>query len=89
MKYRVNNSLIFTLLKDGSGVILRLSDTFFYSLNETGVVIWKEIENGAGTGEIVRTLCREFEVPEKEAMQDITTFLEDLRREKLIMEEEE
>ncbi len=88
MKYKPSEDIIFTPLRDNSGVLLRLSDTFFFSLNETGAIIWREIDKGAGIQEIVKALCAEFEISESEAMQDITAFIEDLKREKLIMEVE-
>lgn len=87
VKYKIKDDIIFTTLKDNTGVLLRLSDTFLFSLNETGVVIWKTIEKGACFDEIVNNLTDEFNVDKDTAERDTGEFLEELLKEKLIIKE--
>jgi len=60
MGYRQKKDIIFTELKDGNGVLLRLSDTFFFSINETGVFIWKALSNGLDQNDILNKIMEEF-----------------------------
>jgi hypothetical protein len=45
-------STVFTPLENGTGVLLNLSTLCYYSLNKTGVAVWKVLEeNNAAASE--------------------------------------
>ena len=65
-------------------VILPLSDKTvdfndMITLNESGVLLWKALENGADTDALVAALLGEYIVSEQEARADVDVFLGKLR----------
>jgi hypothetical protein len=45
MKYRKLSWVAYSDLGDGSGVLLDLKNVFYYSLNNTANLLWREFEN--------------------------------------------
>lgn len=89
-KIKRQNSVVFTDLDDGSGVLLHLENKFYYSLNPTGSFIWKLLEEKEELSEdsILEAVIDNFEVDEKEARKDVEEFLNDLIKEGLVIREE-
>jgi len=81
-----NPSVVFTDLEDGSAVLLDLDSKFYYSLNETGCLMWKVFEkNGSSdTGKLIEALMTEYNVEEAEAVGDVEEFLGSLAKEGLV-----
>ena len=50
------------------------------NLNESGVLLWRELEKGAEKEELVSALTAEYEVSAKEAAEDIDAFVEVLKK---------
>ncbi len=50
------------------------------NLNESGVLLWRELEKGAEKEELVSALTAEYDVSEEEASEDIDAFLEVLKK---------
>ena len=74
-----NPSCLLTELGDGTGVLLDLETKFYFTLNETGVFVWKRLSQGAGSAEtLARAVLAEFEVDEAQAGDDLRTLLSDL-----------
>ena len=48
-------------------------------LNETGALLWKTLENGAETEDLVDALCAEYVVDREQARADVEEFLNVLR----------
>lgn len=48
------------------------------TLNETGVFLWRLLENGAQTGDLVNALTAEYQVSPSQALADVTEFLDSL-----------
>lgn len=64
-------------------VVLPLGDrnvdfSAMLTLNESGVLLWKALENGADRNGLVAALLAEYEVAETEAAADVDAFLEKL-----------
>ena len=55
------------------------------SLNETGLFLWKLIEEGKTRQELYECLAREYELTEEESKQDVDVFLEPAIREHIII----
>ncbi len=79
-------SVVFTDLDDGSGVLLHLENKFYYSLNATGSFIWKLLEDQDELSEevLLESVVDNFDVETKEAKEDLDDFIVDLSKEGLI-----
>lgn len=69
----------------GQTVLLRLADGGYYALDEVGAMIWNLCDGGRAIGEIVAQLCQEFDAPEGVVRADVLEFIDDLRRERLLV----
>jgi pyrroloquinoline quinone biosynthesis protein D len=69
----------------GQTVLLRLEDGGYYSLDEVGAMIWELCDGQRAVGEIVAMLCAEFDAPEATVRADVLEFIDDLRRERLLV----
>ena len=69
----------------GQTVLLRLEDGGYYALDEVGAMIWELCDGGRAVGEIVALLCEEFDAPEAVVQADVLEFIDDLRRERLLV----
>lgn len=59
-------------------VLLDLNSSKYFSLNETGAVIWNLLEQGEDHGSIARQLSMKFDVDEQKAMADVEDLLDRL-----------
>ena len=69
----------------GQTVLLRLADGGYYAVDEVGAMIWELCDGGRAVGEIVALLCEEFDAPEAVVQADVLEFIDDLRRERLLV----
>jgi hypothetical protein len=84
-RFRLRSNAVFAELGDGSGVILDLDSKAYYSLNATGVFVWKQLANcPSGAEEIAARLSTDFEVEHKRATVDVAELLRDLKEQRLI-----
>jgi len=68
---------LFTELGDGTAVVLHLDTKFYYTLNATGVVVWKGLAEGTATvDDIVARIVGEFETDERTARADVDKLSE-------------
>lgn len=68
----------------GTSIIVSISENKvnydnIFSLNETGVLLWKSLEQGARMEELQQILRNEYEVDETTVREDIEEFLNKLR----------
>ncbi len=54
------------------------------TMDEVGVFIWKEIEDGKNDKQILQDILDKYEVEESEAQKDLEEFLEKLEQSGLI-----
>ena len=59
-----------------------------FTVNQTGLFILKLLKEGKSQEEIVEALTQEFDVSREEAARDLIDFLEQLRLNGLLREEE-
>ena len=82
-----NPPVLFTEIDDGSGVLLHLDTKFYFTLNRTGVVVWKalvERAEGASVATIAERLTATFRVTKEVAEQDVERVLDQLRGDGLL-----
>ena len=48
------------------------------TLNDTGAMLWQMLENGAEKEELVKSLTKEYDVSEQQALTDIEEFIDKL-----------
>jgi len=56
-----------------------------YTLNQTGTLIWEALSAGTPVGEIVKAICRAYDVAEDSAAKDVAEFLASLHAEDLVL----
>jgi len=64
---------------DGEMMIMSGRDSTLFTLNRTATVIWQAADGATSIEEIVeRKICPEFEVDQKDALQDAETLAREL-----------
>jgi hypothetical protein len=86
---QANRDVILTEMKDGTGLLLDLRSKFYFTLNATGVAVWKLL--AAGEAPSARTLAeriaRDFEAPSLDVVErDVEALLAELAAEGLVAE---
>jgi hypothetical protein len=72
---------------DGETVLLDLRSSTYFVVNETGTCLLPLLLDGAERQELLQTLLETFDVEEEQAEADLDQFVEDLRRQDLIVEQ--
>ncbi|MDC7219331.1 MAG: PqqD family protein [Spirochaetales bacterium] len=65
-------------------VLLHESGELMHSFKESGIFLWENIKKELSFNEILATLLKEYEVDEDTALQDLTDFLKELEKQKII-----
>jgi hypothetical protein len=69
---------------DGEAVLLNLDTKLYFSLNTTGVRIWKLLAEGLTLGDISERLFEEYDVTPEKAQQCVLELVGQLNDEKLV-----
>jgi Coenzyme PQQ synthesis protein D (PqqD) len=69
---------------DQNTVLVDISTSRIFELNETGTRIWELLGQGLNVGQIVQHLVLEFEVEEAEAAEELKTLLSQLQHQGLV-----
>ena len=69
---------------DGEAVLLNLDTKLYFSLNATGVTIWKLLDEGLTLGQIGERLFHEYDVTPEKAQQCVLDLVGQLNDEKLV-----
>ncbi len=76
--------VITELEEDKEAVLLHLETKAYFTLNETGLCIWKMSNRNLTLGEISKKLEEEFEVSPENARKSVLKLIRDLIHEKLV-----
>jgi len=81
-----NPQVLFTEIDDGSGVLLHLDTKFYYTLNRTGVLVWKALRDGTAStmDDLGARIAAEFRVEAAAAARDVTSLLDELAADGLV-----
>jgi hypothetical protein len=63
---------------DGQVVMLNIKKEAYYTLNDVGSAIWKEIEHPRKFEELICILTKVYEVTHEKCREDLTPFLNEL-----------
>jgi len=69
---------------ENEAVVLDLNTSDYFSLNETGLVVWEKLGEGADLHGLAEAVCAEYDVDEKQAMADAKKLVGELLKKKLI-----
>ncbi|MFI5351232.1 MAG: PqqD family protein [Elusimicrobiota bacterium] len=70
---------------ESESIVLDLTTSVYYSLNETASFIWERLESGSSMAEVETGLCAEFDVTPQEAARDLKNVVAKFCREKLLI----
>jgi len=75
------------LAQEASGtlILLRLDDGYYYALNEVGSRIWQLCDGVRTVSEVIATLSQEYAVSAETLERDSLELLEELAKEKLMV----
>ncbi len=82
-----SDEVVLTELKDGTGVLLHVGSRCYFTLNPTGVRVWKLISAGAATDAVAvaRSLAASFPEADPAAIgADVAALLAELTTEGLL-----
>ena len=69
---------------EGEAVLLHLKTKQYFRLNETGVAIWKGLEQNLAAHAIVASLVQDFDVDTETARTELARIVEDLKSRELL-----
>jgi hypothetical protein len=82
---RADKNVLLTELGDGQAVLLHLDTKFYFTLNATGVAVWKRLERaGATEAELAEELSERFQVDVAAATRDLEPLLAEMIAEGLV-----
>jgi Coenzyme PQQ synthesis protein D (PqqD) len=76
--------VVSTELEDGA-VFLNVETRRYYSLNQTGIEVWRLLDSAMGPQDLTRYLTDAFDVDEDRARASVSAFLRELEREGLVV----
>ncbi len=71
---------------EGDAVLLDIDNGEYFSLNEVGGRVWDLCDGSRSLGDIVETICSEYDVSEATATTDTSQLLESLAGAGLVVE---
>ncbi|MEW6127102.1 MAG: PqqD family protein [Acidobacteriota bacterium] len=85
---QINKSIatVFTPLDDGTGILLNKETKSTYSLNRTGSLLWKLLEevHSVSLDDLVLITCERFDVGEDDARLALLAFVDRLEKYRMI-----
>lgn len=70
--------VVCTEFEGGEGILVDLNTKRYYQLNETALLIWKGVEQGRTSEEIVKEVLAQYAVDPAHARQSVETLLRSL-----------
>jgi Coenzyme PQQ synthesis protein D (PqqD) len=79
-----SDQVICTEFDGGEGILVDLKTKRYFELNETALLVWKQLEKGGTLDEIVTEVVTGYDVPPNHARQSVDNLIERLRSYKLV-----
>lgn len=83
--YKHYSNVVFTELNEKEASVLNLDSKRYYSLNDTGIFVWKLLENSISGNGIIEKVCDTYSGDKEEITNFVQKFLSELSNEKLIV----
>jgi hypothetical protein len=74
-----NEDVIVTPLDEGEAVLLHLATRKYFSLNSTGLAIWRGLDEGLSIEEVSRCLVADYSISEDHALAAVRRLITELR----------
>jgi hypothetical protein len=86
-RFQQNPQVLFTELADGTGVLLHLDTKFYFALNQTGVFVWKALQDGPARDApaLAKKLTEAFRVDIETATRDVASVLAEMLADDLLL----
>jgi hypothetical protein len=78
------NHVVFTEFDDSEGILVDLNTKKYYQLNETAMLIWKNLEKGLAANQIAEEIVRAYDVNHEPALQSVEKTVKEFEAYKLI-----
>ncbi|MCB9507246.1 MAG: PqqD family protein [Myxococcales bacterium] len=84
--FSASDRVLLTPLADGTGVLLHLDTKFYFTLNATGVHVWRSLSAGGPTTvlALAESLSGAFDVEPDAAAVDVAALIDELVGEGLV-----
>ena len=76
--------IVATEFEGGEGVLVDLNSKSYYQLNETAMLVWRCLERGLSSEEIVREMTAAYDVTPDHASGSLDKLLHSLQAHKLV-----
>lgn len=73
---RALDHVVATDFEGGEGVLVDLNTKRYYQLNETAMLVWRGLEGGRGTEEMVDEMTSRYEVSRERARESVEKILQ-------------
>ena len=83
-RFRPHPKVVFTSLDASQAALLHLDTKRYYSVNETGALIWRMLESEPSPEAIAAEISSEYDLGEDEALPYVLEFLGELEEEGLV-----
>lgn len=83
--YRVNTPTVVSEVFDNEIVVIHLESGAYYSLDQSGAVIWQWLEQSGDLAALNRWLSATYDVDPNELAQIVPPFIDELMQEQLIV----
>jgi len=78
-----STDVVETVLEDGA-ILLNLETNFYYSLNNTGYIVWQLIDNVNSQNELIKQIQPGYNSHDSEMQEYVSDFLKELEEQKLV-----
>jgi hypothetical protein len=76
--------VVVTDFDGGEGILVDLNTKKYYQLNETAMIVWKDLEQGRSTDEIAAHITSNYEVALDQATVSVERILDHFQTYKLV-----
>ncbi len=76
--YKIPEDIIVTELDNNEAILLDMRNKRYYSLNETGLAIFKSIESNLNQDKIIEKIMSAYEVDQDKANSSVNNIIERL-----------
>ncbi len=85
--YKINKDILQTPVEEGNVLLLEPEAGLYFEMNETAVLIYRAIDNGLDSDEIVEKMVSQYDVEKSVAITDLNSHIEHLLLQKIILKE--
>lgn len=82
--FRVNTPSVISEIVDNEAIIVNLDNGAYYSLRDTGCVIWRLLEQGATTAQVITQLSQQYEGETAVVTSAVQQLIAELQAEALV-----